>query len=98
MADENYATPPDPKLRLRIALHELSPEENPDDFAELVAAALAFRTVGGDMDRKLAERFGCGPAFVHHLANGLIAPTPRFRRHAVKAIRGIAVELGVKEG
>jgi len=98
MADENYATPPDPKLRLRIALHDLAPEENPDDFAELVAAVLAFRTVGGDTDRKLAERFNCGTAFVHHVANGLIAPTPRFRRAAVKAIHGIAVELGVRKG
>lgn len=86
-------------LRLRMALYgERDPEGNPDDFQELVAAVLAFRTAGGDVDRKLAERFDCGTAFVHHVAKGLIAPTPRFRRDAVKKIRGIAAELGVKEG
>ena len=85
------------QLRLRIVLRDRDPVGNPDDFAELVAALLAFRTVGGDMDRCLAERFNCGTAFVHHVANGLIAPTPAFRRDAVKKLRALAAELGVKE-
>lgn len=86
------------KIRLRTALYgERDPEGNPDAFQELVAAVLAFRTVGGDMDAKLAELFSCGTAFVHHVANGLIAPTPNFRRDAVRKIRGLAAELGVKE-
>lgn len=85
--------------RLRTALYgDRDPAESADAFQELVAAVMAFRTVGGDIDRKLAAHFNCDAAFVHHLANGLVAPTPRFRRDAVKKIRGIAVELGVKEG
>lgn len=88
----------DLKIRLRIALCERSPEDDADDFAELVAAVLAFRTVGGDTERALAERFGCGTAFVRHIAEGLIAPTPRFRRENLKKLRAIAAELGVKEG
>ena len=88
----------DLKIRLRIALCDRSPAEDADDFAELIAALLAFRPIGGDMDRALAERFDCGTAFVHHIANGLIAPTPKFRRENLAKLRAIAAELGVKDG
>ncbi len=93
---EHDTKPDRHELRLRIALRG-EPESDPDAFAELVAAVLAFRTVGGDIDRKIASYFNCDAAFVHHVANGLIAPTPRFRREAVKKLRGLAAELGVKE-
>jgi len=90
---------PDPQLqlRLRIALRDREPETNADEFAELVAAVLAFRTLDGALDSRIAQRLGVTPEFVHHYANGVIAPTPAFRREAVRRLRGLAAELGVKE-
>lgn len=89
---------PDPQLvlRLRIALRE-NPEGDPDAFSTLVAAFLAFRDLGGALDSRLAGRLGVTDEDVRRFADGVIAPTPRFRREAVKKLRGIAVELGVKE-
>lgn len=89
---------PDPQLvlRLRIAFRG-DPEGKPDDFAELVAALLGFRTFGGAMDRRLGDRLGITVDDVHRMADGILAPTPGFRRDAVKKLRGISAELGIKE-
>lgn len=83
----------DPRIRLRVAVRDLEPESDPDDFAELVAAVLAFRTLGGALDRRIADVLRVEPDFVHHMANGVITPTPRFRRLAVQSLRDLADEL-----
>jgi len=90
---------PDPELqlRLRIALRE-NPAGDADEFAELVAAMLAFRTLGGDVEKAIARQCGLAdPQIVRLWASGAVAPTPKFRAIVVKYLRGRAKELGVEE-
>ena len=89
----------DPHLRLHIAVRDLDPEGNPDDFSELVAAILAYRNLDGALEKAIAHQCGFSdPVIVHHWANGVIMPTPKFRREVAKYLRGRAAELGVKDG
>lgn len=91
----------DPALRLRIALRDLSPEEDPDAFAELVAAFCAMGppvTLDGAPKLALANKFDLAPSVIRDWARGATTPTPRFRREVARFLRTAAVNLGVKEG
>lgn len=88
----------DPHIRLRVAVRDMRPESDPDDFAELVAAVLAHRTLGGALDRRMAGILSVEPEFIHHMANGVISPTPMFRRAAAAQLRVLADEIFGKVG
>ena len=86
----------DPKLRLRIALDDLSPEEDPDDFTELVAAMLEqmpAESWRSELRASIAHQFDLAPNVVRDWASGATTPTPKFRRVVVKYLRSRAAEL-----
>ena len=79
----------DIRLRLRLALEELDPEGNPDDFAELVRATL--ETSGDPYGALCTAAFGQyrqgEMTFFEDWATGRVAPTPIMRRKVVRDLR-----------
>ncbi|HTK59853.1 MAG TPA: hypothetical protein VL283_01475 [Candidatus Baltobacteraceae bacterium] len=91
----------DPSMRLRIALRDLSPADDPDDFAELVAAFCAKGppvTLEGAPALALSGKFDLDARILRDWAKGFSAPAPRLRREVVRFLAKASAELGVREG
>ena len=91
----------DPKLRLRIAIRDLDPEADEDDFAELVSAFCAMGppvTLDGAPSMALASKFDLDRRTIRDWANGDATPSPKRRREVAGFLREASVNLGVREG
>jgi hypothetical protein len=89
----------DPAMRLRIALRDLSPEDDPDDFTEVVAAFCAMAppvTLDGAPKLALANEFDFAQSVIRDWATGAVTPAPKFRRRVARFIRACAPNLGVE--
>lgn len=89
----------DPAMRLRIALRDLSPADDPDGFAELVAAFCDIgppRTLEGASATALSREFDLDARIIRDWATGVSTPAPRLRREVVGFLTRASAELGVK--
>lgn len=90
----------DQKTRLRIALRDLSPEDDADDFAEFVSAFCAMGppvTLEGAPALAIANAFDLERKSVRDWAIGVSTPTPKLRRAVTAFLRKASVQLGVTE-
>ena len=88
---------------IAFAAEEMSPSENPDDFSELMKRILvAVQTERQPflwLWRIVSPHLGSDASKLgHDMASGRVAPTPRFRRSFVKAVKDWTAEEKASHG